>query len=107
MAFAAGVLIALSPIPWFIRIPVSFVPLLAVTRSSGLGIAAGRATRPAGRAAQRAQGRRTTAVTCIATLPRIAWQTGQCSVASSTSACRSLSPAGEVSRTARSLAARR
>jgi apolipoprotein N-acyltransferase len=31
VAFAAGVLIALSPIPWYIRIPVSFMPLLAVT----------------------------------------------------------------------------
>ena len=30
-AFAAGILIALSPIPWYIRIPVSFLPLLAVT----------------------------------------------------------------------------
>jgi apolipoprotein N-acyltransferase len=30
-AFAAGILIALSPLPWYIRIPVSFVPLLAVT----------------------------------------------------------------------------
>jgi len=30
-AFAAGILIALSPITWYIRIPVSFVPLLAVT----------------------------------------------------------------------------
>jgi hypothetical protein len=31
VAFAAGILIALSPIAWYIRIPVSFVPLLAVT----------------------------------------------------------------------------
>jgi apolipoprotein N-acyltransferase len=30
-AFAAGILIALTPLPWFIRIPLSFVPLLAVT----------------------------------------------------------------------------
>ena len=59
-----------------------------------------------GRAGARggAHGASNVAVTCIATLPRIAWQTGQCSVASSTSARRSPSGAAEVSRTARSLA---
>ena len=31
VAFAAGILIALSPLPGYIRIPVSFLPLLAVT----------------------------------------------------------------------------
>jgi P2-related tail formation protein len=31
VAFAAGIAIALTPIVWYIRIPVSFVPLLAVT----------------------------------------------------------------------------
>jgi hypothetical protein len=31
VALALGILIAITPIPWYVRIPVSFVPLLAVT----------------------------------------------------------------------------
>jgi hypothetical protein len=31
VAFTAGILIAVSPLPGYIRIPVSFVPLLLVT----------------------------------------------------------------------------
>jgi hypothetical protein len=30
-ALAIGFLIALTPIVWYVRVPVSFVPLLAVT----------------------------------------------------------------------------